>query len=32
MIWDVWHPELTPVEIASMTYLFPRIEAFVTAP
>jgi aspartyl/asparaginyl beta-hydroxylase (cupin superfamily) len=31
LIWDVWHPELTPLEIRAMTYLFPRIESFVTA-
>lgn len=31
LIWDVWHPELSNVEIEAMTYLFPWIESFVTA-
>ncbi len=31
LIWDIWHPELTRAEIDAMTYLFPRLEAFLTA-
>lgn len=31
LLWDIWHPDLTDIEIRVLTYLFPRLEAFLTA-
>lgn len=31
LLWDVWHPDLTSLEIEVLTYLFPMMEAYLTA-
>lgn len=31
LLWDIWHPDLTEIEIRILTYLFPRLENFLTA-
>ena len=31
LLWDVWHPELTPVEVRALEYLMPRFQRYLMA-
>ncbi|WP_371495128.1 aspartyl/asparaginyl beta-hydroxylase domain-containing protein [Kitasatospora sp. NBC_00374] len=31
LLWDVWHPELTPVEVRALEFLMPRFQRYFTA-
>ena len=31
LLWDVWHPELTPVEVAALEYLMPKFQRYFAA-
>ncbi|MEU3624238.1 hypothetical protein BS329_35290 [Amycolatopsis coloradensis] len=31
LLWDVWHPELTPPEVRALEFLLPRFQSFLMA-